>query len=208
MKIGVISNNEQKDELTAGGIDAGAEITWQKQISEVAGAEAYIDLLFDPSRFEQLSQLSSSIIIVNAVENTLEELPGNFIRINGWNSFLRSGIIEASSPVHLRSSTEKIFSSFNKKIEWLADIKGFFTARVVSMIINEAYFALEEKVSSKEEIDIAMKTGTNYPYGPFEWSRKIGLKKIYSLLKKLSAENSRYAPSALLEIEALVPNPS
>ena len=51
------------------------------------------------------------------------------------------------------------------------DIPGFISARVVSMIINEAYFALEEEVSSKEEIDTAMKLGTNYPYGPFDGVR-------------------------------------
>ena len=59
-------------------------------------------------------------------------------------------------------------------------------------------FALQDKVSTKSEIDIAMKMGTNYPYGPFEWSEKIGLKNIASLLKKLTTGNKRYIPSLLL----------
>jgi 3-hydroxybutyryl-CoA dehydrogenase len=71
------------------------------------------------------------------------------------------------------------------------------------MIINEAYFTLDEKVSSKNEIDTAMKLGTNYPYGPFEWSEKIGLKKVYELLTTLSHSHSRYEPAALLKKEAL-----
>ena len=66
------------------------------------------------------------------------------------------------------------------------------------MIINEAWFAFEEGVSSKEEIDIAMKLGTNYPLGPFEWGALIGEKNIYALLKKLSAGNKRYLPAPLL----------
>ena len=70
------------------------------------------------------------------------------------------------------------------------------------MIINEAYFSLSEKVSSKEEIDIAMKLGTNYPYGPFEWSQKIGLKNIYNLLRILEKEESRYKAADLLRDEA------
>ena len=61
------------------------------------------------------------------------------------------------------------------------------------------FFALEEKVSTEEEIDVAMKTGTNYPYGPFEWSKKIGLRDIYSLLTALSKEQNRYQPSVLLK---------
>jgi 3-hydroxybutyryl-CoA dehydrogenase len=69
------------------------------------------------------------------------------------------------------------------------------------MIINEAYFALEAGVSSKKEIDIAMKLGTNYPFGPFEWSEKIGLKKIITLLDTLSVSDSRYTPSSLMKKE-------
>jgi 3-hydroxybutyryl-CoA dehydrogenase len=76
------------------------------------------------------------------------------------------------------------------------------TPRVIATIVNEAYFALEQNVSTKEEIDIAMKLGTNYPMGPFEWSRKIGLKNIYSLLQKLSLTNERYQPCELLRTEA------
>jgi len=67
------------------------------------------------------------------------------------------------------------------------------------MIINEAWFALQEGISTKQEIDIAMKLGTNYPYGPFEWGDKIGLKNIYRLLKEMSGENSKYQPAELLE---------
>ena len=87
-------------------------------------------------------------------------------------------------------------------MEWVADITGFISLRVVASIINEAYFALEQQVSSKEEIDTAMKLGTNYPYGPFEWSEKIGLKNIYSLLRHLTVEQKRYEPAALLTKEA------
>jgi 3-hydroxybutyryl-CoA dehydrogenase len=90
----------------------------------------------------------------------------------------------------------------NRRTEWVPDEKGLISARIVSMIINEAFFALEEKVSSKEEIDTAMKLGTNYPYGPFEWGEKIGFKKIVSLLTALSNEEERYQPAALLIKEA------
>ena len=72
-------------------------------------------------------------------------------------------------------------------------------ARVICMIINEAFFALQEEVSTVNEIDLAMKLGTNYPYGPFEWQDKIGLQNIYQLLKSLSVKDKRYSASLLLE---------
>ena len=47
-----------------------------------------------------------------------------------------------------------------------------------------------------------MKLGTRYPFGPFEWREKIGIKEIYSLLSKLSTTHKRYEPSELLKQEA------
>ena len=85
----------------------------------------------------------------------------------------------------------------------MADKPGLVSARIISMIINEAYFAFEQKVSTKEEIDTALKLGTNYPMGPFEWSRKIGLSEIRRLLEKLSLEDARYTPAPLLKTEGI-----
>ena len=72
------------------------------------------------------------------------------------------------------------------------------------MIINEAYFALGEGVSSKEEIDTAMKLGTNYPMGPFEWGINIGLKNVSGLLSALAEINPRYTPAELLKQEIFI----
>ena len=76
------------------------------------------------------------------------------------------------------------------------------SARVLSAIINEAWFALQENVSTKNEIDTAMKLGTNYPFGPFEWCERIGVNNIYGLLNELAKSDSCYEPAALLKKEA------
>jgi 3-hydroxybutyryl-CoA dehydrogenase len=91
-----------------------------------------------------------------------------------------------------------------RKTEWVPDVAGFITPRVVATVINEAFLALEENVSVETEIDTAMKLGTNYPYGPFEWGQKIGLQNIHSLLDALSKEQIRYKPSKLLKEKTLV----
>ena len=82
------------------------------------------------------------------------------------------------------------------------DQPGMIAPRVIAMIVNEAYFALGEKVSTREEIDIAMKLGTNYPFGPFEWAQKIGIENIRTLLTSMRRSDPRYemAP-ALVEEE-------
>ena len=208
MKIAVLANTDLKEELLAQGIKDSVELLWPNNISEFLNyknTDAYIDLLFEneETRIKQLASVQTEIIVVNSVIVT--GLPENFIRINGWPTFLKRSLIEASCKNEdMKTKVEKIFSSFTKKIEWTPDIPGFLTTRVIAMIINEAYFALDEKVSTKEEIDLAMKLGTNYPYGPFEWSEIIGLKNIYSLLSELKKTNSRYVPAPLLKKEALL----
>ena len=207
MKIAVIADEKIKEELLAQGLVAGVQVEWLSTPLPVAGVEGYIDLLFrpDPDHIKKLNALPPSLLVVNSVVQTLGELPGIPVRINGWPGFLKRSLVEAScTDEDVKKRTAKIFSALNKTIEWVPDIPGFISARVISMIINEAYFTLEEKVSSKEEIDTAMKLGTNYPLGPFAWSEQIGLKQVHELLAALSGKNARYLPARLLQKEASV----
>jgi 3-hydroxybutyryl-CoA dehydrogenase len=64
--------------------------------------------------------------------------------------------------------------------------------RVVSCLVNEASFAVEEEVARTGDIDKAMKLGLNHPRGPFEWREELGPARIVATLDTL-AEN---APSS------------
>lgn len=88
-----------------------------------------------------------------------------------------------------------------EKIEVVQDEVGLVYPRILAMIINEAVFALMEKTATINDIDIAMKMGTNYPYGPFEWADEIGLDDIYAVLSGLqrSLGEERYRPASLLK---------
>ena len=90
----------------------------------------------------------------------------------------------------------------NKKMSIVKDEPGLIAARITAMIINEAYFALGDNVSTKSDIDIAMKLGTNYPFGPFEWAAVIGLSNIITLLEQLATSDHRYLPATMLLKEA------
>lgn len=196
MQLIILANENLKEELLSNGTQPGAELVFISNVNEFLAypkTAAFIDLLFENNHISVLKQVLPKLVIINSVEETLSETNGSFVRINGWNTFLKSPLVEASSLEEKnKKKTEDVFSLFNKKIEWLDDVAGFVTARVISMIINEAFIALNEGVSTKEEIDTAMKLGTNYPYGPFEWAEKIGVKKIKSLLEKLNLQQERY----------------
>lgn len=209
MKLVVLANDSSKEELLAQGLPTNAQVEWISDpayFSQHSDTDAFIDLLFinDPARIALLNNKPSIPVIINYVTGTLQGLPSQFIRINAWSTFLKRSVVEAAGKDEMiKSKIAAIFSAFGKTMNWVPDIAGFISARVISMIINEAYFSLEEEVSTKDDIDIAMKTGTNYPYGPFEWSEKIGLDNILALLTELNKEQSRYQPAPWLIKEVI-----
>ena len=72
--------------------------------------------------------------------------------------------------------------------------------RILVMLINEAADALNYSIASREDIDIAMTTGVNYPKGLLKWADEIGIEVVYNELKRLQSnfEDDRYVPSTLL----------
>ena len=72
--------------------------------------------------------------------------------------------------------------------------------RIVVMLINEAVDALFLNIATKEDIDLAMTKGVNYPKGLLKWADEIGLENVLSKLDWLQAEygEDRYRPSVLL----------
>ena len=78
---------------------------------------------------------------------------------------------------------------------------GFSIARrIVCMLINEAADTLHFNIASREDIELAMTKGVNYPKGLFAWAEEIGLKKVVSILDGLFKEyhEERYRCSVLL----------
>lgn len=208
MQIAIVSDAQSRQEFVQEGASL-QEVLWFEKLEDVRqheSADVVIDLLFEKNeaRIEQLRALLPRTIIVNSVEHSLESIDPSFIRINGWPTFLKGALIEASCLDDSKKSiVENVFQIFQKKVEWLPDEPGFVTPRVISMIINEAFLSLEEGVSSKEDINTAMRLGTNYPYGPFEWVEKIGPDKVRRLLHQLSLSNPRYTPSRFIAEKAV-----
>lgn len=73
--------------------------------------------------------------------------------------------------------------------------------RVIAMLINEAIDALYLNVASKEDLDLAMTKGVNYPKGLLKWGDEIGLQNILKTLTALQDEygEDRYRASVLLK---------
>lgn len=72
--------------------------------------------------------------------------------------------------------------------------------RILVMLINEAADALYLNIASKEDLDLAMTKGVNYPKGLLAWADEKGIKNVLETLERLQAEygEDRYRPSPLL----------
>ncbi|RYY68029.1 MAG: hypothetical protein EOO13_13395 [Chitinophagaceae bacterium] len=194
MKIVVLANDESFESLRKSRV----ELDWI-HVKDVAsfgahpGADAYFDLREEA--IETDHNIPDKPLFLNSVAHILPAGKKG-VRINGWNGFLENDSWEIAGEVN--DDEKNLLNLLNKKIIVCANEPGFISARILAMIINEAYFAKEEGVSTEAEIDTAMKLGTNYPFGPFEWAKKIGIHSIYALLSQLSITDSRYTPSPLL----------
>ncbi len=73
-------------------------------------------------------------------------------------------------------------------------------SRVVTMLINEAVEALNLGIADRDDLDLAMTKGVNYPKGLLKWADEKGLETCLVLLEQLQAEygEDRYRPSPLL----------
>jgi len=207
MTVVVITEANTEKDLTAAFPAPGNDWVLVRTVAEAgahSGADVYIDLDFvnEPGRAAILSRLLPAPVLVNAVVPTLEEIGFPFIRINGWPGFLERAVHElavsketTANQTELANRLSALYEKLGRVYCFVPDTPGMISGRILAMIINEAYYTWEAEVSTTEEIDIAMKLGTNYPLGPFEWGRRIGLEKIAGLLTALSKNNSRYTPS-------------
>jgi 3-hydroxybutyryl-CoA dehydrogenase len=216
MKILVIGDAQNNSECQQ---KFGAHHSWYFAPSHAAStgllADAEVIFDFNPDKETLLNYQSGQpnlFVFLNTTLTTLAELLADEKRVDwrffgfcGLPTFLNRELLEASiAHADDLPSLETICMKLNTTFECVADQVGLVTPRIICMIINEAYFTLEEGIATQSDIDLAMKLGTNYPYGPFEWAKRIGLSNVYKVLKAMhkSTQDERYLISPLLTKEA------
>lgn len=159
------------------------------------GYDVVFDLNFDEDEGSFVNYIynEGQVVFACAVKKSLAEMVNGFYdmecKIFGLNALptfmdrpkLEVSMIDRADHMVL----EATLKTLRLEYELIADQVGMVTPRVVCMIINEAAFVLGEGTATVEAVDQAMKLGTNYPKGPFEWCDQIGVWNVVDVIEAL-----------------------
>ena len=215
MNILVIADAQRYEELQQKGMAGHHEVHWKTSLEEVLSLKVFdlvMDMLFDdrPEHALVYAKNPGIPVLAGTVKTSLSEIMTQYAFEQGFNimgcNFLPGLVNMPVTEVTVMDEGQKeTLDGIMYKLGWeyalVEDITGMVTPRVICMIINEAYFAAGEGTASREDIDISMRLGTNYPYGPFEWSERIGVRHVYEVLKALQdvTGDDRYEAAPLLQ---------
>lgn len=174
-------------------------------VDMIAKADVVFDFSEEHSResLDVYKIVENPTVFLNTVFTTLsgilngKNIETPIIGFCGLPTFFNREVLEVSiTDERHREKLNLICQALGLKYIAVKDQVGFVTPRVVCMIINEAYDALKNGVASRGDIDLSMKLGTNYPFGPFEWSERIGVDNVRKLLSVVESATGdvRYRP--------------
>lgn len=196
-------------------IDQSNWLIMPTEFSQIEKSDIIFDLDYDsePYLLEKWQTLEN-IIVVGANKMQLAETSflinnsslANWIGMNTLNGFINKPLWEMSIfDNNKKDSLSLLKEKLNIDFKLVADRVGLLTPRVILMIINEACYTVQEGTADMLAIDQAMKLGTNYPKGPFEWADEIGIVDVYETLEAIyeDTKDERYKICPLLKTHYL-----
>lgn len=98
------------------------------------------------------------------------------------------------------AATKALAERMGKTTVVSKDFPGFIVNRILIPMLNEACFALMDGLGTAEDIDTAMRLGTNQPMGPLQLADFIGLDTCLNIAEVLQRGlgDDKYRPCPLL----------
>lgn len=186
---------------------------------DLANQAGLYDLVIDLNLDEQPVRINAYKgldvpVIVAAVKVQLAEMGAlvdgtlncTLIGMNCLSTFIDRPVIELS--LYNKKDEGKLntlMADLGQEFQLVEDRVGMVTPRILFMIMNEACYTLQEGTASIPDIDLGMKLGTSFPYGPFEWADRIGLEDVYTTLEAVydDTKDERYKICPLLKTKYL-----
>ncbi len=149
-----------------------------------------------------LASNTSSISITRLAAGT--DRPAKFIGMHFMNPVPVMKLVEIIRGIATDDETfdsvQALATRLGKTTAVAEDFPGFVVNRVLLPMVNEAVFALHERVGTVQAIDTGMRLGANHPLGPLELADLIGLDTCLSIMQVLheGMADSKYRPCPLL----------
>jgi 3-hydroxybutyryl-CoA dehydrogenase len=149
-----------------------------------------------------LATNTSSISITRLAASTAR--PQDVVGMHFMNPVPLMALVElirgAATSDETYAQTLALAQRMGKTVVTSRDFPGFIVNRILIPMLNEACFALMEGLATAQDIDTAMKLGTNQPMGPLQLADFIGLDTVLAIAEVLhrGLGDDKYRPCPLL----------
>ncbi|MFQ5553275.1 MAG: 3-hydroxyacyl-CoA dehydrogenase family protein [Thermoplasmata archaeon] len=181
------------------------------------GAHLVIEAVFEEmgvkkELYEQVDRLTSDEVVFasNTSSLSITEMaavtgrPDRFVGMHFFNPAPVMKLVEVIRGSETSDETVGLAMELSRRLGKdpveVKESAGFVVNRLLVPMMNEAFNLLLENVASAEDIDKAMKLGTNMPMGPFELADFTGLDVGLAVMEVLQRESGdpKFRPSPLL----------
>jgi len=207
----------EKSKLDANTRDAAKKnLRSASALTDFADCDLVIEAIIEnfeikASLFKQLDTIvkRDGLLVSNTSSISITRLAGSTSRpekvmgVHFMNPVPVMKLVELIRGLQTSSETYSAMVDFCAKIQKTTvlgiDTPGFIVNRILCPMINEAIFLVQEGVKP-EDIDNAMKLGTNHPMGPLTLADFVGLDTLLYILQLLHRElgEDKYRPCPLL----------
>ncbi|MBI5495703.1 MAG: 3-hydroxybutyryl-CoA dehydrogenase [Deltaproteobacteria bacterium] len=208
----------KKEKLTQAQADEALKrITFTADLQKLSGADLVVEAATENEKlkktiFDQLDKIArpgvilatntSSISVTRLAAGTSR--PERFIGMHFMNPVPMMQLVEIIRGLvtsdETYAATKALAEKMGKTVTTSKDLPGFIANRLLMPMINEAFCALEQGLSTAEDIDTTMKLGMNHPMGPLALADLIGLDTCLAIMEVLHTQfgDSKYRPNTLL----------
>jgi 3-hydroxybutyryl-CoA dehydrogenase len=182
---------------------APADLAVEAVVEEEGAKKALLqrlDALLAPGAV--LATNTSSISITKLAAATRR--PAQVIGMHFFNPVPVMALLEVTRGLQTSDGTYQaavaLGRRLGKTVVTSRDSPGFIVNRILTPLLNEACFALQEGLATPEDIDAAVKLGLNHPMGPLTLADFVGLDTLLAIAEVLHRElgDDKYRPAPLL----------
>ena len=214
-----LTRQVKKEKITAAQREATlARITTSTRYEEISSRDLAIEAATENEalKIKILQEIDKilapgKIIVTNTSSYSITKLaavthrPENFMGMHFFNPVTVMDLVEVVRGMRTSdacfATVFALAEALGKKPIAIKNAPGFVVNRILCPMINEAIFAYQEGLAPVEQIDTAMKLGTNMPVGPLELADIIGLDTLLTIMETFyqGFDDTKYRPVLLLK---------